>query len=282
MNNSAFFKSVPALLWQFLFFYIPLVFVVLISFTSESALVTLLNYADLFQKAYGYILIRSFLVAFFTAFFCFLVGYPLAYFIALKKREWKNIFLFFLMLPFWTNLLVLTYAWFFILDKDGLLNTLLLKIGIIGEPLSLINNFFAIMLIMFYCYLPFMIMPLFSVLEKFDVSCIEASKDLGANSWQTFWHVIFPITLPGIKAGFLLVFVPAFGEFVIPLLVGGDKYMFVGSLISHYFLIGQNKFMGAAFTVLSSIILFVFIGLANIFLRKFTHHEKEEIEDAIS
>lgn len=180
----------------------------------------------------------------------------------------KNIFLFFIILPFWTNLLVLTYAWFFILDRDGLFNLLLLKMGIIQEPFTLINNYFSIILVMFYCYLPFMIMPLFSVLEKFDLSLLEASKDLGANQWQTFLNVIIPITLPGIQAGFLLVFVPAFAEFVIPLLVGGDKFMFVGTLISHYFLIGQNKFIGSAFTVFSSCILFAIVFFASLILRK--------------
>ena len=121
---------------------------------------------------------------------------------------------------------------------------------------------------MFYCYLPFMIMPLFSVLEKFDLQLLEASKDLGANQLQTLWYVIVPITLPGIKAGFLLVFVPAFAEFVIPLLVGGDKYMFVGTVISHYFLIGQDKYMGSAFTVASSCVLFATVFLISIFMGK--------------
>ena len=269
MNNSSFFKVVPALLWQLLFFYVPLCFVVVLSFSdAQHALYTLKNYGALFNNTYFLIIFRSLLLAFITALLCLSVGYPLAYYIALKKRSLKNVFLFFVILPFWTNLLVLTYAWFFILDRDGLLNHALLYCGFIHEPLSLINNFFAIILVMFYCYLPFMIMPLFSVLEKFDIQLIEASKDLGANQLQTLWHVIIPITLPGIKAGFLLVFVPAFAEFVIPLLVGGDKYMFVGSVISHYFLIGQDKYLGSAFTVLSSCVLFAIVFLMSIFIAR--------------
>lgn len=269
MNNASFFKAVPALLWQTLFFYIPLLFVIVLSFTDTvTTEFTLNNYYMLFDVIYGSIIIRSLILASLTAALCLLVGYPLAYFIALKKRALKNVFLFFIILPFWTNLLVLTYAWFFILDRDGLLNSLLIQLGILSEPIALINNFFAIMLVMFYCYLPFMLMPLFSTFEKFDLNLLEASKDLGANHWQTLWHVIIPITMPGIKAGFLLVFVPAFGEFVIPLLVGGDKYMFVGSLISHYFLIGQNKFAGSAFTVLSSCVLFLIVFFMNKILQK--------------
>lgn len=281
MNNSSFFKAVPALLWQFLFFYIPLLFVIVLSFTDATTTgFTLKNYVLLLNSVYSSIIFRSLILAFLTATLCLIIGYPLAYFIALKKRSLKNVFLFFIILPFWTNLLVLTYAWFFILDRDGLLNSLLMNIGLITEPLALINNFFAIMIVMFYCYLPFMIMPLFSVLEKFDLNLIEASKDLGANQWQTLWNVIIPITMPGIKAGFLLVFVPAFGEFVIPLLVGGDKYMFVGTLISHYFLIGQNKFAGSAFTVLSSCVLFIVVFFVNIFVQKLFPSQRQirEIE----
>lgn len=276
MNSSSFFKAIPALLWQLLFFYIPLLFVIVLSFTDGTLSgFTVKNYILLFDVVYGSIILRSLFLASLTAIACLLVGYPLAYFIALKKRSLKNIFLFFVILPFWTNLLVLTYAWFFILDRDGLLNSLFISLGILSEPVALINNFFAIILVMFYCYLPFMLMPLFSVLEKFDLNLIEASKDLGANQWQTLWNVIIPVTMPGIKAGFLLVFVPAFGEFVIPLLVGGDKYMFVGSLISHYFLIGQNKFAGSAFTVLSSCILFVIIFLMSKVIQKIFPLQRE-------
>lgn len=269
MNNSSFFKVVPALVWQLLFFYVPLFFVLVLSFSdAHYSLYTLKNYLALWNSAYLLIILRSLLLAFVTALLCLSVGYPLAYYIGLKKRSLKNVFLFFVILPFWTNLLVLTYAWFFILDRDGLLNNLLLNLGIIHEPIALINNFFSIILVMFYCYLPFMIMPLFSVLEKFDLQLLEASQDLGANQFQTLWYVIIPMTLPGIKAGFLLVFVPAFAEFVIPLLVGGDKYMFVGTVISHYFLIGQNKYMGSAFTVVSSYVLFATVFLISIFMRK--------------
>ena len=279
MNNSSFCKVVPALLWQLLFFYVPLTFVLVLSFSdSHHLLYTLKNYLALWNSVYFLIILRSLVLAFITASLCLSVGYPLADYIALKKRSLKNIFLFFVILPFWTNLLVLTYAWFFILDRDGLLNNLLMNLGLIHEPIALINNFFSIILVMFYCYLPFMIMPLFSVLEKFDLQLIEASKDLGANQFQTLWHVIVPITLPGIKAGFLLVFVPAFAEFVIPLLVGGDKYMFVGTVISHYFLIGQDKYMGSAFTVVSSCILFATVFFISLIIGKAFPVGKKEAE----
>lgn len=271
IDESFFFKAVPALVWQLLFFCLPLIFLFTLSFMKDDASLfslqnfTLEHYKALLNFDYIKIIVRSFFVALSTAILCLVIGYPLAYYIALRKRAWKNFFLFFLVLPFVTNLLVLTYAWSFMLDKDGFLNHLFLSLGIIREPLLMLNSFFAIMLVMFYCYLPFMIMPLFASLERFDVTLIEASRDLGANQWQTFFKIIFPLTVPAIQTGFLLVFVPAFGEFVIPLLMGGDKFMFVGSVISHFFLIGQDDHLGAAFTLITSMILFCtvlfFIGI---------------------
>lgn len=262
-----FFKAVPAVVWQFVFFAIPLIFLVVLSFIRDSwqplsfSNLTLEYYQQLFAQEYVWIVIRSLYVAAVTALMCLLVGYPLTYYIALKKRKWKNFFLFFLVLPFVTNLLVLTYAWSFLLDKDGFINHILLSLGLIHEPILMLNTFFAIMLVMFYCYLPFMIMPLFTSLEKFDVTLIEASHDLGATQFQTFFKVVLPLTWPAIQTGILLVFVPAFGEFVIPQLMGGDKYMFVGSAISHFFLIGQDRPLGAAFTLLTSIFLAGLVGL---------------------
>jgi spermidine/putrescine transport system permease protein len=128
---------------------------------------------------------------------------------------------------------------------------------LIKTPLHLLNTPFAVYLVMIYCYLPFMTLPIYTVLEKFDIRLIEASLDLGATRFMTFLRVILPLTLPGISTGFFLVFIPSFGEFVIPALMGGSRYFFVGSLISHYFLIVRDLSVGAAFTSLSSIILLV-------------------------
>ena len=142
--------------------------------------------------------------------------------------------------------------------------------GLINSPLKILNSMVAVILVMFYCYLPFMILPLFSSIEKFDLSLIEASLDLGASIKQTFLKIIFPLTLPGVRTGFFLVFVPAFGEFVIPMLLGGDKNMFVGSVISHYFLVTYDHATGSAFTVLSSIVLILSsISISWFFIRQF-------------
>lgn len=279
-EDTFFFKAVPAFVWQLVFFGIPFLSLIVLSFIKDFSQplaldnFSLEHYYQLLSSDYVHIILRSLMVAFFTALFCLLVGYPLTYYIALKKRRWKNFFLFFLVLPFVTNLLVLTYAWTFVLDKDGLLNRFLLAVGLIHEPILMLNSFFAIMLVMFYCYLPFMIMPLFTSLEKFDITLVEASQDLGATQWQTFFKIILPLTWPAIQTGILLVFVPAFGEFVIPLLMGGDKYMFVGTTISHFFLIGQDRPLGAAFTLGSSAFL---CCLVVIFLWLFPSREPNKL-----
>lgn len=255
-----FFLSAPAVLWQVLFLYIPLLFVFYISLRQGSDAawyqLTFSHYTTFFDIIYLRIIGRSIALAFCVAFFCLLCAYPIAYFLALKVgHAWKNFLLFLLTLPFWTNFLVQVYAWFFVLDRNGILNTLLLASGIIKEPLYLANNMYSVFVVMVYCYLPFMIMPLYSILEKIQHDLLEASMDLGATHWQTFKRITIPLSLSGIQTGVFLVFVPAFGEFAIPLLIGGSKYMTVGSLISHYFLVAQNDELGSALTILTGITL---------------------------
>jgi len=204
---------------------------------------------------YYTILFRSLVLAFTTTIICLLCAYPIAYFLALRARRWKNTLLFLLALPFGVNFIILAYAWFFILEKSGLINSLLLSLGIISQPLQLFNTPFAIYIVMIYCYLPFMVLPIYAVLERLDIRLIDASLDLGASRFATFLRVTVPLSMPGIQTGFFIVFIPAFGEYIIPTLMGGAKYMYVGSLIAHYFLVLRNLSLGAAFTCFSSIIL---------------------------
>lgn len=253
-----FFMMVPALVWQVLFCYIPVALILLLSVSRGESIFegfTFAHYAEVMDGNHALIILRSLIFAIVNAIFCLLCAYPLAYFLARRVKRWKNVLLFLLMVPFWTNILVQIYAWFFVLERNGFLNTMLLKLGIVGEPIHLVNTPASIFIVMAYCYLPYMIMPLYSVLEKIDERLIESSYDLGANSWQTFFKVTVPLSWPGVKTGFFLVLVPSFGEFVIPALMGGSKSMFVGSLISHYFLSADNPHAGAAFTVVSGIIL---------------------------
>lgn len=251
-----FLLGIPAIVWQVLFFVIPLFFVVYISFMPSVSVdvgFTLRNYFDLFDTTYITVILRSFILALANTLLCMICAYPIAYFLAVVVQKFKLFWLFLLLLPFWTNFLLHVYSWFFILERGGVLNTLLLKVGLIKEPLMMLNSVSAVMIVMFYCYLPFMILPLYSILDKLDVSLLEASADLGAGALQTFFRVTLPITLPGLQLGFFLVFVPSFGEFAIPALVGGDKITFVGSLISFLFLEGDNKPLASAYTVISVI-----------------------------
>ena len=259
-----FFIGVPALVWQTLFFYVPLFFVIFMAFRSFS----FASFAPFFASIYGAVIVRTLILAMGTACTCLLIAYPVAYWIAFNGKRWKNVLLFFLFIPFWTNFLLHVYAWMFVLERGGVINLLLQNIGIISEPLRLLNSLFAVGLIMVYCYLPFMILPIYTSLEKFDYRFMEASSDLGGTWWQTVWRIIIPSSWPGIRSGFFLVFVPAFGEFVIPELVGGDKIVFVGNIVTHYTLSANTASLGAAFTILTSLVLLSVVALLYVFERK--------------
>lgn len=163
--------------------------------------------------------------------------------------------IFLLALPFWINFLLQVYAWCFILERNGLINLLLLKLGIIHEPLYLMNNMFSVILVMIQAYLPFMILPIYSGMSRFNKHLIEASYDLGASAVYTFWHITLPLTISGIKTGFLLIMVMTFGEFTIPTLLGGGKKLFVGTLISEYFFTSRSMSQGSAFVCASGLAL---------------------------
>jgi spermidine/putrescine transport system permease protein len=261
-ENTSFILTVPAILWQVLFLYIPLLLVVYISLQSSAATIffdlTFSHYATLLKFSYFHIIARSVCMATVVTISCLILAYPVAYFLALRvSARWKNVLLFLLTLPFWTNFLIQIYSWVFVLDNTGLINTYLLRWGIVSQPLHLINNMYAILVVMIYYYLPFMMMPLYSILEKIQHDVLEASMDLGATHWQTFRRITVPLSMSGIKTGVFLVFVPAFGEFVIPSIIGGGQQLFVGSLVSHYLLVVRDTQLGAAFTIMSGGVLFV-------------------------
>lgn len=261
-----FFASLPALIWQVLFWCVPLFIIIYLSFTKQGAL-TWQHYKALFQPIYFRIIFRSLFLALANALVCLVCAYPVAYFLGVYAKRWKQFLLFLLVLPFWTNFLVQVYSWFFLLERNGLINTVLMRIGLIAEPLNLSNSLFAVFLVMVYCYIPFMILPLYSIIEKLNITLLEASADLGGTPWQTFRRITLPLSMPGIKTGVLLVLVPSFGEFIIPALLGGSKYLMVGSLISHYFLIARDSSLGSAFTLFSGIILLIVALLFHWYVR---------------
>ncbi len=278
-QERSFFVAIPALLWQVLFFYVPITFIFAASVLkhldySVIGNLTFEYYSALFDVSYYTILFRSLIYAFFNACFCFMIAYPVAYYLAFRARHLRHMLLFLLILPFLANFLVQVYAWFFVLEHEGFLNTLLKLIGLISEPLHLLNTPFAIYLVMLFCYLPFMILPIYSSLEKIDKSVFEASADLGASSWQTVSRIILPLSSEGIRTGFFLVFIPTFGEFVIPALLGGGRQMFAGSLISHLFLETRDMSLGAAFTCVSGVVLVISVMGVNFMLRRLFGRDK--------
>lgn len=250
----------PAILWQMLFFYLPLALIAVTSFVKFTQAgtfegLTFEKISFFLRPLYLKVILSSFVLALSNAIICLLVAYPLAYFLTFVGKRYKNVFLFLLIVPFWTNFLLHVYAWFFVLEKEGFLNNLLRSFGLINEPLQLLNTPFAIMVMMVYYYLPFMVLPLYSSLERMDVRLVEASLDLGATWNQTLRRVVLPLTKRGLKAGFFLVFIPSFGEFAIPELMGGDRRMFVGNVVSNYILGDETGSLGAAFTLVASIML---------------------------
>lgn len=269
LNKLTFFVSTPAILWQAIFLGIPLLFIFASTFFDQSFFkVSFKNLFSVIDYIHLKIILRTLIVSLLNTILCLIIAYPVAYFLAFKTHKSRNLLLSFLLLPLWINFLVQVYSWFFVLEQNGLINSTLLSLGIISKPLHLINNTFSVVLVMVHVYLPFMIMPLYNVLEKFDFQLIEASKDLGASKWQTFKRITFPLSLPGVYLGFFLVFVMSFGEVAIPLLMGGNKSLFVGSLISDYFLGARNIALGSAFTLFSSIILGIALFIFYLLFRK--------------
>lgn len=182
---------------------------------------------NLYWKAY----LSSIKIAFISTILALLIGYPMAYFIARARDPWRNIFLMLVVLPFWTSFLLRVYAWIGFLKGNGIINNFLMAIGVIDEPLILLQTDFAVYIGIVYTYLPFMILPLYANLSKLDDTLLEASSDLGAKPHVTFLTVTLPLSVPGIIAGSMLVFIPAIGEFVIPALLGGPNTLMIGKVL---------------------------------------------------
>jgi spermidine/putrescine transport system permease protein len=277
--QAYFFLVTPGALWQVAFLVLPILFVIILSLSAGNnthlvASFTLDNFREIFQISQISIVVRSLMLASVTAIASLIIAYPVAYFLALHIKRFKFFFLFLLTIPFLINVLVQVYAWFFILEKNGLINHVLMFLGLVKKPVNFLNSYFAIYLVMFHVYLPFMIMPIYSALEKIDVRLIEASYDLGANFRKTFFHIILPLSMSGVRAGFFLVYVVSFGECVIPSLLGGMKLFFVGTLISEYFFIGKDWHLGAAFICLSCSLLFVSAIVYNWLFTRITMESK--------
>jgi spermidine/putrescine transport system permease protein len=211
-----------------------------------------------FSWAYVFIILRSFYLAVATTVICLVLGLPVAWYIVCQTAERRRILLFFITLPFWVNTLIRTYCWILVLRDEGLVNNFLRHLGLITEPLPLLYNDGAILLGLVYTFLPFMVLPIYSTLERIDPRLIEAAYDLYADRWAVFKRVVWPLARPGAIAGTILVFAPALGSFLAPDLLGGGKKLLIGSLIQMQFTSSRNWPFGAALsTVITVVVLLV-------------------------
>jgi spermidine/putrescine transport system permease protein len=251
-----------SLVWLVGFFLIPLLYLLVVSFAGRSPYGTiewvlgLRNYLRAFQPVYLEIYWRSLWMALLTTALCVLLGYPVAYLIARRvSRRWKSALLLLVVIPFWTSFLVRTYAWMVILRTEGVVNNLLLALHLTQEPLRLLYTPLAVFIGLVYGELPFMILPLYAVLEKMDPSLLEAAQDLGASRLWAFLRVTLPLSVPGLVAGAVLVFIPSIGAFITPDLLGGARTMMVGNLIQNQFAMVRDQPFGSAVAFLLTFVV---------------------------
>ncbi len=261
--------------WLLLFFAVPFLIVLKISFSDVDLAIppykplvewagehmlaiklNLNNYAFLFTDAlYANAFLNSVEVAFFSTLCCLLIGYPMAYGIARAAPARRSLLLFLVVLPFWTSLLLRVYAWIGLLKANGIINNILLALGLIHEPLPMLYNQFAMLVGIVYSYLPFMILPLYSNLEKMDWQLLEAAEDLGCRPWQAFYKVTLPLSRNGIFAGCMLVFIPAVGEYTIPALLGGPNALMIGRILWDEFFANRAWPTASAVAILLLLVL---------------------------
>lgn len=253
--------------WMIVFGAVPTLMLTGVSFLQRhpddliAPVFTLESYQRLLEPALGFMVLESLFMAAAATALCLLIGYPFAYIVARSEKRRARLMLLLVMIPFWTNTLIRTYAMVAVLKADGILSKTLMFLGIIDMPLKIMYTETAIFIGYIYTLLPFMILPLYAALEKLDNRLIEASRDLGASRWSTFRKITIPLTTPGILSGCMLVFLPALGMFYIPDILGGARTMLLGNYIRDQFLTARDLPMGAAASIAMTVIMGVLLAL---------------------
>lgn len=266
--------SYPYIIWMGVFIVVPLFLILYFAFTTGDSQnfstfkFSVDNFKRFLTPTYLKVLSRSVNLAFISTIICLILGYPVALIISKEKARKRNIMILMFVIPMWMNFLLRTYAWLTLLGRNGFINYIITKIGF--QPLELMYNDKAVLLGMVYNFLPFMVLPIYSVLVKLDKSYIEAAEDLGANKMEVFGKVILPLSIPGVITGFTMVFIPAVSTFVISSLLGGNKYNLIGNIIEQQFRWTGDWHFGSSM----SIILMIFILIIMAFTSKFDK-EKE-------
>ena len=274
--------AIPYVIWMAFFVVAPIIMVVIYAFSSADGGATLSNFAKM--GTYTVVFTRSFKLALIATVICVLIGYPVSYMMSKEGPRFQRLAMVLIMLPMWMNFLLRTYSWMAILENNGLLNQLFRKIGLIalynnifGTDISffrMINTQGAVVLGMVYNYLPFMILPIYSVIVKLDHSLIEAARDLGANSVQVFRRVILPLSLPGVLSGITMVFVPSVSTFAISKMLGGGTEMLLGDLIEQQYMGGAyNPYLGAAI----SLVMMVIVVICMVVMNRFGEGEEQAV-----
>ena len=261
--------AAPHILWAMLFIIAPLLFVCYYAFTDKNGAFSMANFAQMLDPNYVQVFVRSVSFAIIATFICFLIAYPLAYFISQMKVNVQGMLIMLVMLPMWMNLLIRTYSWMTILEDTGVINSILSYLGI--EPLKMINTPAAVILGMVYNYLPYMVMPIYSAMTKIDRSHIEAARDLGCNSMGVITKVVFPLSISGIISGITMVFVPSISTFYISQKLGGGNFDLVGDTIERQFQVAYNYNLGAAMSLVLMILILICMAVMN----KFGNDEDE-------
>ena len=282
MKNKLSLLSIPYVVWMALFVVAPIIMVVIYAFSAAAGGFTLENFSNM--GAYTVVFARSFKLALIATIICLLIGYPVSYMMSKEGPGFQRIAMVLIMLPMWINFLLRTYSWMSILENNGLLNRLFQNIGLIDlynnifgtslEFFPMLNTQGAVVLGMVYNYLPFMILPIYSVIVKLDGSLIEAARDLGADSMTVFRKVILPLSLPGVLSGITMVFVPSVSTFAISKMLGGGTEMMLGDLIEQQFLGGAyNPQLGAAI----SLVMMVIVVLCMVVMNRFGEGEEQAV-----
>ena len=256
----------PLVVWSALFIVVPVLLVIFFRFTEkvdDSYIFSLTHYKRLMNPVYFSVFFRSIWLALISTVICLLIGYPIAYILAKKPENKRNFFLLVFILPMWMNFLLRTYAWMSILGRNGIINSILTTIGL--KPLDLLYSNGAVLLVMVYNFLPFMVLPIYTSLTKMDKDVINAAYDLGARSSQVFKRVIFPLSIPGVVSGITMVFMPAVSTFVISRLLGGGQYMLVGNLIEQQFTTVGDWNFGSAISIFMMILILISMAIMNKF-----------------
>lgn len=273
--------AVPYIVWGIIMLLLPMLLIVFYAVTDGGNAIinfsfTLENFKRFFTDPdFLLVLWRSLSIAIKTTIICILIGYPTAYFISKCSDRVRNILVLAITLPMWINMLVRTYAWIGILSDGGILQTLFEMLGL-GSP-QLLYTEGAVLLGMVYNFVPFMILQINTSLSKMDKSLLEASADLGANRFQTFWKVIFPLSLPGVISGITLVFLPAVSSFFIPKLLGGGQYFLIGNVIENQFITAGEWNFGSAISVIMAVIMMISMYLVRYIEKRNTGHKEEKV-----